>query len=209
MLLQGQTVVALTKVRETGPQNLMQLWLGEVGVSEVMPRYSAMAKSGWIYTARGALQLLSAAGTAMTGLVVWNSSTPVNGVDLHILKVSGDVAVTSASMTGIAIAVGTGQATTPSSTTAASSYGNNYLGAAAGAGIAYTVATVAAAPTAKFDVMHNTAAIATTGEDTGFLADLEGSIVVPPQGLVCFVALGAASAAAAVNLSMMWAELPV
>jgi hypothetical protein len=209
MQIQGTTVTALTKARETGPQNLMQLWMGEVGVSQVMPRYSAMAKSGFIYTARGALQQLSLAGTAMTGLVVWNSSTPVNGVDLHILKISGNVAVTSATMTGIALARGTGQASAPTSTTAASAYGNNYLGGAAGSGNAYTVATVAVAPVAMWDVLHNTAAIATTGEDVGFYEDLEGSVVVPPGGIITFVALGAASAAAAVNLGIMWAELPV
>jgi|SRR6266850_82116 len=211
MQLQGTTVVALTKARETGPQNLMQLWMGEIGISEVMPRYSALAKSGFVYTARSALQTLALAGTAMTGLVVWNSSagSQANAVDLHILKISGDVAVTSATLTGIALARGTGQSTAPTSTTASSSYGNNYLGGSAGAAIAYSVATLATAPVAMFDVMHNTAAISTTGEDVGFYEDLEGVIVVPPGGVICFVALGAASAASAVNLGMMWAELPV
>jgi hypothetical protein len=211
MLVQGQTVVALTKARLTGTQNALQLWLGEFGVSEVMPRYSAMAKSGFVYTARGALQTLSAAGTAMTGLIVWNSSSSsgINGVDLHLLKVSGNVAVTSAGLTGIALARGIAQSTAPTSITAASSYGNNYFGGAAGAGIAYTVATVAVAPVAMFDVMHNTAAIATTGEDLGFYEDFEGSVVVPPGGIITFVALGGASAASAVNLGMIWAELPV
>src|SRR6267378_2427997 len=98
MLIHGQTVVSLTKARETGTQPGLQLWMGEWAVSEVMPRYSALAKSGFVFTARGALQTLSLAGTAMTGLVIWNSSAAgsANGVDLHILKISGDVAVTSA-----------------------------------------------------------------------------------------------------------------
>jgi hypothetical protein len=211
MLLQGQTVVALTKARVTGQQNFEQLWLGELAISEVMPRYSALAKSGFVFTARGALQTLSAVGTGMTGLIVWNSSPQVGGgsVDLHIMKISGDVAVTSASMTGIALARETGQTAAPTGTTAASSYGNNYLGGSAGAGIAYIAATLSTAPVPMFDVMHNTVAIATTGEDQGFYEDLEGSIVVPPGGVICFAALGAASAASAVNVGMMWAELPV
>lgn len=209
MLMQGQTIAALPRSRQTGPQNVDQLWFGELAVSEVMPRYSALAKSGFVFTARAALQTLSVAGTAMTGLIVWNSSSGSNAVDLHILKISGNVAVTSATMTGIALARLTGQTSAPTGTTAASSYGNNYIGGVAGAGIAYSVATVIAAPTAMFDVLHNTAAIATTGEDAGFYEDLEGSIIVPPGVIICFVALGAASAASAVNLGAMWAELPV
>ena len=179
----------------------------ELLLSELLPRYSNLAKLGKVFTARGALQTLSVAGTAMTGLVVWNGSSPGSGVDLHLLKATGNVAVTSATMTGIALARGTNQLAAPTTTTAATQT-NNYLTQPLGAGLAYTVATLSAAPVAQFDVLHNTAAIATTGEDNGFSLDFEGSIIIPPQGIVAFVALGAASAASAVNLSLMWAELP-
>lgn len=177
-------------------------------VSELAPRYSHAAKLGKVFAGRGALQTLSVAGTAMTGLIIWNSSSPTSGgVDLHLLKLSGNVAVTSATTTGIAVAYLKTQTAAPTTTTAATQT-CTYLGGSLGSGLAYTVATVAAAPTAFFDVLHNTAAIGTTGEDPGFLIDLEGSVIVPPQSLVCFVALGAASAASAVNLSALWAELP-
>ena len=208
MLFQGQAVTALPKSRTTGNPNAQQLWLGEMGVSEVMPRYSALTKSGFSFSARGALQTLSVAGTAMTGLVVWNGSSVTGGVDLHLLKTSGNIAVTSATTTGIAIAKFTVQPSAPTGTTAATP-SNGYLGAAVGSGLAYTVATLASTPTPIFDLLHNTAAIAASGEDAGFLIDLEGLVICPPQTGICFVALGASSAAAAVNLSLMWAELPV
>lgn len=208
MLFQGQYVPRVPTSRASGNPNVEQLWLGELGISEVMPRYSALAKSGMLFSARGALQTLSVVGTAMTGLIVWNGSAVTSGVDLHLLKASGNVAVTSATMTGIALARFVGQTAAPTTPTAATVV-NSYLGGAAGSATAYTAGTVAVAPVAIFDVLHNTAAIASTGEDAGFLIDFEGSIVVPPQTGVCFAALGAASAASAVNLSLLWAELPV
>lgn len=208
MLFQGQAVTKVPSSRSTGNPNAEQLWLGEMAVSEVMPRYSALAKSGFVFSSRAALGILSLAGTAMTGLVLWNGSAVANGVDMHLLKGAGNVAVTSAAMTGIALAKFTAQPTAPTGTTAAV-VNNGYVGGAVGSALAYSVATLLAAPVPMFDLLHNTAAIAATGEDPGFLIDFEGSIVVPPQTGVCFVALGAASAAAAVNLSLSWAELPV
>lgn len=181
---------------------------GENVMSELLPRYSSLTKLGKVFTARSALQTLSLAGTAMTGLILWNSSPAGSGVDLHLLKCSGDVAATSATMTGIALAYGKGQPSAPTTATLATSTASDYIGGNVGSGIAYSVGTVVTAPIAQFDVMHNTAAIASTGEDTGFLVDFEGSIIVPPQQFVCFVALGAASAASAVNLCLKWAELP-
>src|ERR1019366_3832179 len=120
--------------------------IGESVVSEVLPRYSSLTKLGKVFTARCALSTLSAAGTAMTGLVLWNSSPAGSGVDLHILKCSGDVAVTSASLTGIALAYGKGQASVPGTVTAATSTASDYIGGNVGSGLAYSVATMTNAP---------------------------------------------------------------
>ena len=211
MALVQTTALAVPQKSQLGAANSVGLPSGLIGesvVSEVLPRYSSLTKLGKVFTARCALSTLSATGTAMTGLVLWNSSPAGSGVDLHILKCSGDVAVTSASLTGIALAYGKGQASVPGTVTAATSTASDYIGGNVGSGLAYSVATRTNAPVAQFDVLHNTAAIAVTGEDSGFLVDFEGSIVVPPQQYICFVALGAASAASAVNLGIKWAELP-
>jgi hypothetical protein len=206
MLFQGQVVSAVPSVRATGNPNATQTQLGELAVSQWMPRYSALAWSQKIFTAYAAAQTLSVAATGMTGLQVYNQSAIVN---LHILKVAGEVIVTSATMTAIALAWGKQQTSAPTGQTAATSVTNNFIGGAAPAALALNAGTFLAAPTAQWPLLHNTAAIGATGEDAGFFFDFEGSIVVPPQCLVAFVALGAASAAAAVNLSIKWVELPI
>ena len=206
MLFQGKVASAIASSRTSGQPNAQQLWLGELAVSEVMPRYSAVSKSGKMFYASGALQTLSASGTAMTGLVLWNSSSGSSAVDLHVTKVAGNVAVTSATLTTIWLGRNA-QASAPTSTTAAVQTAG-YIGSSTGSGLAYTVATVAAAPTAILPLLHNTAAINTVGEDPGFYLDLEGSVIVPPGYAVSFFG-NAASAATAVNLSIAWAELPV
>jgi hypothetical protein len=183
--------------------------VNEFLVSELLPRYSNLAKLGRIQMARAAAVTLSAAATGMTGLIIYNNSLPVQGVDLHLLFISGVVVVTSASMTGISLGFGTQGQTAPTGITAATQT-SSYLGAGAAGqfGLAYSAATVAVAPTGIFDCLHNTAAIATTGEDNGFEFDFGGSVIIPPGEFVAFIAGGAASAASAVNLSAIWAALP-
>lgn len=157
------------------------------------------------FLAYSSAQLLSASGTAMTGLQLWNGSSNVN---LVLGRWAVQVSVTSASLTGIALATGTGQTTAPTSQTAATKIGNAFLGGVSPLATALNAGTFAVAPTSQWLLMHNTAAIATTGDDAVF-DDFNGSIIVPPFGYVALCALGAASAAAAVTASLHWSEVPV
>lgn len=206
MLFQGQVANAVLSARQTGSPNAQQLWLGEMGVSEVMPRYTALAQSGLLFTARAALQATSLAGTGLVGLQLWNRSTTKN---LVLMKVGGNVVATSATQTGVALAFGTQGTAVPSAQTAATSVINNFVGGAAPAALALAAGTFANAPVGQIDLLHNTAAIAATGEDQGYVVDLEGSIVLPPGTYAALIALGAAGAASSNNHWLMWAELPV
>ena len=206
MLFQGQVVNAVPGARATGNPNALQLPLGELGVSEVMGRYSALAQSGFLFTARAALQATSLVGAALVGLQIWNRTANKN---LHLLKCGGNVVATSAAQTGVALAFGTAQTTAPTGQTAVSSVINNFIGGAAPGALALNAGTFLAAPVAQIDLLHNTAAIAATGEDQGYLIDLEGSIIIPPNAFAAFVSLGAAGAAVSNNHWAMWAELPV
>ena len=206
MLFQGQVVNAVPGVRATGNPNALQLPLGELGLSQVMARYSALAQSGFLFTARAALQATSLAGTALVGLQIWNRTTNKN---LHLLKCGGNVVATSATQTGVALAFGTAQTVPPSGQTAASSVINNFIGGAAPSALALNAGTFAVAPVPQIDLLHNTAAISATGEDQGYLIDFEGSIVIPPNTYAAFVSLGATGAAASNNHWATWAELPV
>lgn len=199
---------------QTGKQTGQNLTAGfgefsEPLVTELMPRYYQQAYRKNLFTAYAAAQALSLAGVAMIGLQIWNGSPVSGGVNLVLLKVGGFILVTSATCTGIVLATGVGQVSAPTGQTAATRVANNFIGGPAPNALALNAGTFTNAPTAFKNLMHNTAAIASTGEDQGFSIDLEGSVIIPPQCYVCFAALGAAAAAASTNLDIMWLEAPV
>lgn len=179
--------------------------LGDLIVSELQPRYYEQAYRKNVFQARAALQATSLVGTAMVGLQLWNSSSNMN---LVITKLGGNIVATSATQTGVVLAAGVGQLAAPTATTAASRQQNNFIGGALGVGVAYNAGTFAAAPGVFQDLLHNTAAIATTGEDMGYYYDMEGSIIVPPQCWIAFAAVGAAGAASSNNHWIQWMEVP-
>lgn len=162
-------------------------------------------RRGRLFYAYSTPGILSAAGTAMTGLILWNGSAAVN---LILRKVNLRVSVTSASMTGIDLAATApgAQTTAPTTTTTVTKFGSTFLGVANPVATPYSVATTLATVSIA-SLIHNTAAIATTGEDS---AEINlGGWVVPPWTCVCLAALGAASAAAAVSSTLYWEEAPV
>lgn len=167
-------------------------------------KYYESALNRRLFHSYGAPATLTAVNTTYTGHLLWN---PVgSGVNLVLSEVDLAVSVTSATMTGIALA-SAAQATTPTSTTVIERQGNMFLGGAAGAVLAYKAATLTAAGTAFKLLMHNTAAIATTGVDR-INIDLGDGVIVPPGYWVALAALGAASASAAVGSTFTYAEIP-
>lgn len=182
---------------------------GEAVVQELHGRYYEATFRKNVYTAYVTAVSLTTAGTTMTGIQVWNGSSTSGGVNLNILKVGGIVTVTSASQTGVLLGTGAGQTAAPTAQVAATRVSNNFLGGPSPAATATNTATFTAAPTAMMNLLHNTAAIGTTGVDTGFQLDLEGSLIVPPTYYVAFIALGAAGAASSNHLNVTWEEIPV
>ena len=181
----------------------------ELVVSQLLPRYAEVNRQGKaVYQARATLVATSLVGTAMVGLQLYN---PSSTMDLIILKLGGSIVATSATKTGVVLASGTGQLIAPTSQTAISRQQNGYItsGAPTGVGIAYNAGTFTNAPVAFMDLLHNTAAIAATGEDPGYFVPIEGSIIVGPLSYVAFAALGGAGAAASNNHWIEWLEAPV
>lgn len=179
---------------------------GALVIQQLHGRYYEQAYRKNLFYAYAAAQTLSAVGTAMTGLILYNGTTSVN---LVLQKINLAVIATSASMTGISLASGAPglQTLVPTTTTAASKTGNCFLGGVGSQAIAYTIATTLTT-VAILSLMHNTAAINTVGIDSTQI-DLEGSIIVPPNTVVALAATGAASASSAVNASIIWEEVPV
>ena len=144
--------------------------------------------------------------TAAIGLIIYNPST--SGVNLIPKLWSVQVWATSATMTGMVIAV-SAQAAVPGTTTAATLAGRSLLtgstGLAAGSCTAYSVATITTAPVIAWPLFHNTAAINTVGAEV-ISGDLKGAIGFAP-GTVCVIgALGAAGVD--VNIGLTWEEVP-
>lgn len=168
-------------------------------------RYEAAFRKN-LFTAYCTGTTLTAVNTTYTGLGVYNGSTTVN---LAIQRVAGFLAVTSASDLGVLLAVGNQGMTAPTGITGATRVQNNFLSAGGPQATPYTAATLAVAGTPYKTLLHNSAAIATTGEDSGFQIDLEGGLIVPPGWFVEFAAYSAASAASAFVGDIQWEEVPV
>jgi hypothetical protein len=183
---------------------------GAMMVSTLAARYYNNAYFGNVFGAYAAGVATSLAGTAMVGLQIWNGSSGSTAVNIVLTRVSGFIAVTSASTTGLVIATGTGQTTAPTSTTAVTRSGSNFIGSAYASKVtAYNAGTFVNAPTALIPVMHNTAAIATTGEDPGYQVDIDGGLIIGPNCYAAMAALGAAGAASSCFHYMQWIEVPV
>jgi len=178
---------------------------GELITGYAHPRYFEAAQRGKLFFSYAAAATLTAVNTTYTGHALYNPLG--SGVNLVLSKIAIIVSVTSASMTGIALATNL-QASAPTGLTAVDRQGNCLIGNAAGAVLGYKAATLAAAGTSLLALIHNTAAIATTGVDQ-LVVDLEGSVIIQPGYTVHLAALGAASAASAVTSSFIWEEVPV
>ena len=184
---------------------------GELLLSELQARYYENAYRSNSFLAYSGGTAMTTPGTALVGLQLWNSS-PVSGsgaVNLVLKKTAGFIAVTSATTTGITLCSGVGQTAAPTSTTAITAQKASNITGSLGKGLAYNAGTFSNAPVAIWPLLHNTAAIATTGEDNGWQFDFEGSIIVPPQSYVAICTLGATAAAAAVFSSIIWDEVAI
>lgn len=184
---------------------------GEQIFSELHGRYYEQTYRKNVFTAYAAAQATTSFGgsVALAGLQLWNGSPLTNGVNLAILKIGGAVIATSAAVTGVVLGSGTGQVSAPTSQTAITRVSNNFIGGVAPQATATAAGTFTNAPTAFMTLLHNTAAIASTGEDGGYNQDLEGIVIVPPQCFIAFGTIGATAAASSNQHHVMWEEVPV
>jgi len=144
--------------------------------------------------------------TAAIGLIIYNPST--SGVNMFPYLWGCQVYATSATMTGLVLAVNS-QPTLPATVTVAPLTGKCLLtgstGLAVGKCAAYSVATIIA-PVLAWPLFHNTAAINTVGAEV-ISGDLKGAFGFAPGTCAVLGALGAAGVN--VNLALTWKEVPV
>jgi len=187
---------------------------GAVIMVEGHGRYYEAASRGNLFTAYAAAGAVTTVATSMTGLILVNNSTTTKAA---LQKIGGLILATSASATGLVLAwfqvgapgtkpgVGYGASTATALTAVPNYLGGNLPQCGVYSAVNSTVGT----PVPFKTLLHNTAAIAVTGEDIGFQMDLEGSIIVPPGFGVCVAALGAATAATSTVLDLSWEEIPL
>lgn len=178
---------------------------GEIIVQELHGRYYETAKRFGLFYSYSPVATVTSANSTATGHIIWNPAN--SGVNMVLQKVSLIISVTSATMTGLTLGLNA-QAAAPTGLTAIGTSGATFLGGASSQAKAYSAATLASTPLIFAGLMHNTAAINTTGVDQ-MVIDLEGSFIVAPGNVVSLSALGAASAASAVTSTILWEEVPV
>lgn len=182
--------------------------LGGQYVTELLPPRAALARAGMLYTVQVSTVATSLPATATIGNFIWNP--PGSGCNLFLLDWTSQIVVTSATCTGIGLALGF-QTTTPTSITAATTAGNTISSAVTRVldptTVTASIATVLTAPLLVHTLHHNTAAINTVGEDE-MTGDLKGAFMLPEGGFAHLCALGAAAAASGHTSSLMYARIP-
>lgn len=207
MLFQGQVAASVPTARASGNPNALLAQLGELGVSEILPRYGALAWSGLMYTiGHSAAQALSVNSATFTGLAVANPAN--SGKNLMIVDCAMGIAAVVTTGFGVPrlgyaaiVALTQGNAT--------SSKGLPVLVGSGGSSVALCGAsgTLGAAPTTLRPLQGEYWVTGGTGMSAVYTKDeIGGAIIIPPGQMLTLDALVAASSVIA---SITWAELPV
>jgi hypothetical protein len=207
MLIQAEVVNAAPNARGSGSQNAMQLQLGELAVSELLPRYAALAWSGQMfYAANTAAQALSVASATFTGLAVGNPAG--SGKNLVIVDVTCAQAAVGANAVMVpklgyaaTVALTTGNSTGPKGLPTLAGTGGGSV-ATVGAS-----ATLGAAPNIIRPLMGLQWITGGTGMWNLMIKDeIAGAIIIPPGQMLTIDAL---IAAVTVIAGITWFESPV
>ena len=205
MLIQGQVETAITPSRATGQPNLQQLQLGELGASEVLPRYAALAWSGLVfYACNNAAQALSVGSSTFTGLAIGNPA----GTSKNLIII--DVEISQAAVGAAAVMnPKLGWAPTVTLTATNTNGPTSTLIGSSTASVAKvgSAATLAAAPTIIRPILGQQWITGGAGMWSFYAKDtVDGAILIPPgQMLTIDSLIGAVSVLASVT----WAELPI
>lgn len=214
MLIQGSVANSVPNSRASGQPNAVQLQLGELGVSEILPRYSAVTWSGQTFSvsvaAAAAITAYTGAAAGTPQIAVWNPAG--SGKNLWVVFANfGSVVAASAAGT---VTWGLYYGPTAAITAAASStypVSQATLVPSGSVAKAYVNAALTGS-TALSNVIPMgsyywaTAAGATLV--TGSVQEIPGYLMIPPGAMV---ALGGSSALTSATWigNLIWAELPV
>ena len=187
--------------------------LGELLVSEALPAYYSLVKSGVVFSVAALAANASAftggaAGTPLIG--IYNPAS--SGKDIVLLSTTVGIRTTGTAAATLDFnwyGVNQGGVAVTGTQTAAS---NAYSQAATGS-VAYcmvnTANTAALASTLRKSSLSVGNATTTAGLNTGiYVDDIKGMLVISPG---CYMAFGASAAttAGSFDVSVLWAEVPI
>lgn len=215
MLFQGSVEQAVTSVRSSGSPNVQQLQLGELAVSEVLPRYAALTWSGLVFSVSvgtaAAITGYSGGAAGTPQIAVWNPAG--TGKNLLVLAANyGNVVAASAAGTvSWALYYGPTAAITAA---ASSTYPMSQLtmqpsGSAAkafiNAALTSSTALTNVVPLGSYYWATAAGAALVTQPSP---VEIPGYLLVPPGSMV---ALGGSSALTSATWigNLIWAELPI
>lgn len=184
-------------------------FVGELLFSEVLGRYSSLAKSGKLFSAYALVTapviFSTAAGTG--GPLIWNR--PNSAVDAHILAASFGGLTTAATAAGAVGLTGNGgQVVAPTATTAIDGLQNMLAGGqATQMGGVFRIGTVAQPGVGILPLIAVGTGAITAVEIEPAWVDVGGAFVIPP-GSWGSLAGNVTLTAGVMALGLLWAELP-
>jgi hypothetical protein len=205
MLIQGQVAQAIAAARASGQPNALLAQLGELGVSEILPRFGATAWSGLLFfAANTAVQALSVASTTFTGLGVANPA----GSGKNLLLIDALVGVATAPTATGAIKLGSAATVALTTGNSTGPKGSPVLLGSSGNSVANVgaSATLGAAPTTVRPLGGLPWSTGAGFAGVIFKDEIGGAVIVPPGQMVT---IDAFTTAISVIASMTWLELPI
>lgn len=209
MILQGQVgPQAVTTSMSAGLAATLRLGnMGDLIKSDLSPKYYELNYRRALFNGAVVGQTTSAAlATTYTGLCL---SNPIGStVNLVIVKVGFSFSVAFAAASAIGLMTGYNSATNVTHTAAVTPRSQFFGVGASGTGLLGSSSTLPTAPTVNTILgVGLTGAITTAPYILNTMAEIEGSIILPP-GAYCAFYTSTASGASGGNFSFTWAEIP-
>lgn len=183
-------------------------WNNELLVSELIPRYAALALSGNVFDVTyTAASLAIPSATATGSFALFNPAG--SGKNLVLLKVAVGLQTFTAGTTALGIGLQYVPNITPTTTTPGNVPQNALVGSQLGAvAKPFTAGTLVGAPTVLGTIFETFYAdLAASSQPSGIQVEVDGAIIVAPGSGICLCST-AAPITNTVTCAYKWAELP-
>jgi hypothetical protein len=214
MLVQGQVINNVPSTRASGSPNALQLQLGELGVSEVLPRFTALNWSGLVfsYSVSSAAAITAYTGGAAGQPQIAIFNPPGSGKNFVLLGANyGNVVAASAAGT-VSWGLWFGQTALTSVAQTVFATNNLNLNSTGSAAKVYAN-TALTGSTALTNVLPLGSYYWATAAGAALVTqaspiELPGAIIIPPGSMAALGGSAALTSATWIG-NLTWAELPV